>query len=121
MMQYIEQPHASLPGFIGRFVLNADIEQTGKSSVGLICCYRTVEPSGCICDAIVDETPWVGAVAKEGNGYVAFVRRSDRETTTERLGRRFRSCRDALLAIAEEFPTLSFDGRDAPLADQRAA
>jgi len=121
MMQYVEQPHASLAGFIGRFVLNSDIEQTGKSSVGLICCYRTVEPSGCICDGIVDEIPWVGAVAKEGGGYVAFIRRSDQDSTTERLDRRFRSCRDALLAIAEEFPSLSFEGRNLPVASQRAA
>jgi len=120
-MQFVEQPHASLPGFIGRFVLNSDIEQTGKSSVGLTCCYRTVEPSGCICDGIVDEMPWVGAVAKEGDSYVAFVRRTDQESTTERLDRRFRSCRDALLAIAGEFPSLSFETRDWPVSDQRAA
>ena len=122
MTQYIEQPHASLPDFVGRFVLNSDIEETGKSTVGLTCCYRTVEPSGCICHGIVDEIPWVGAVAKDGDGYVAFIRRSDRDdSATERLDGRFRTCRDALFAIAEEFPTLSFDSGDWRVANQQAA
>ena len=121
MMQYIEQPHASLPDFVGRFVLNSDIEQTGTSTVGLMCCYRMVEPSGYICQGLVDEIACVGAVAKEGDGYVAFVRRSERDSATERLDGRFRSYRDALLAIAEEFPTLSFGRRDWPVANQRAA
>jgi hypothetical protein len=110
-MQYIEQPHASLPDFVGRFVLNSNIEEAGKSTVGLMCCYRTVEPSGCICHGIVDEIPWVGAVAKDGDAYVASVRRTrpNDEPFSEVLDGRFRTCRDALCAIAEEFPTLSFD------------
>jgi hypothetical protein len=120
-MQYIEQPHASLPDFIGRFVLNSDIEETGKSTVALTCCYRSVEPSGCICDGIVDEISLVGAVIKDGDVYLAFDRRSDRDSAAERLAGRFRNCRDALLAIAEQIPTLSFDSRDVPVADQRAA